>query len=77
MSFKLGIVLTVLAVCVMAQTNSTILPSGYWQIQTGEFDQVNGDILVAQADFNQDRLYDSIVITVPTLSQSIRLTKLV
>lgn len=33
------------------------LPSGFWKIEVGEFDPVNGDILMALGDFNQDRLY--------------------
>lgn len=32
----------------------TALPSGYWQVPVGEFDQTRGDKLMAFADFNLD-----------------------
>ena len=34
----------------------TKLPSGYWQVSVGEFDQTRGDKLMAFADFNSDGL---------------------
>lgn len=33
------------------------IAAGFWSIPVGDFDQVNGDIVMALADFNQDRQY--------------------
>jgi hypothetical protein len=31
-------------------------PQGFWKIEVGSFDLLQGDIIMAFADFNQDRL---------------------
>lgn len=74
MTFKFwfGVLLVAFAA---GQVDRKSLAAGFWPISTGEFDPLAGDVLVAQADFNQDRLYTSINAA-PILSLSTQRLKL-
>lgn len=46
-----------LVVLVHGYIDRKSIASGFWSVPAGDFDQVNGDIIMALADFNQDRQY--------------------
>lgn len=55
MAFKFWLAAVLITVAI-GQFDRKSLAAGFWPIPTGDFDPIAGDVLVAQADFNQDRL---------------------